>query len=585
VAAVSLALFPANAEAQGLVGAATNWPPKITQQPTPLTVEQGQTATFRVAVEIDSKNSSGGLGTYTYPTPTYQWFKNTVRVLGANNSTLALTNAQVTDSGNYFVVVTNKIGWVASSTVSLSVIVTSVPTIVTQPGSASRQRGESFSLSVAAVGVPTPTYRWRKNGGFVSGATTSQLSFASLEADDAGTYDVVISNSRGSIVSRSATISVATSVITPARTVPTIISQPANYAGKSAQTATLTVSATGEMLTYQWRKNGVAIAGATESRYTKPSVADADMGFYSVVIASGEEVLESEVAILTVESSGSSRLTNLSTRGYVTTGGTLTVGLSIRGTGSKQLLARAVGPTLTRFGVTGILTDPMLAIIAAGTTTPISANDNWASGNLSRGATDTVALMNATKAVGAFPLDNDSTDAAVLASVATLGNANYTIVVSGGDPQTEGVVLAEIYDGDGGTHETRLAALSTLGMIGRGERALVPGFTIAGTAAKRLLIRAVGPSLEQFGISGAVANPTLAIVASAINRVVPKASADQDTSAVARAAVHAGAFPLHAGSKDTAMVVQLPPGSYTLMVAGDDNGTGTVLVEIYDLDA
>lgn len=136
----------------------------------------------------------------------------------------------------------------------------------------------------------------------------------------------------------------------------------------------------------------------------------------------------------------------------------------------------------------------------------------------------------------------------------------------------------------GGPGGGEFVNLSTRAFVGTADGVLIPGLVIGGTTAKRVLVRAVGPTLTSFGVTGVLADPTLEVfsgmtmVASNDNWSDPAAS-----SLVAIAAANAGAFALPAGSKDSALVLTLAPGAYTFRVAGAGGTTGVALVEVYAL--
>ena len=327
-------------------------------------------------------------------------------------------------------------------------------------------------------------------------------------------------------------------------------------------------------LRYQWKKDGVALPGATGSFTSVVSAQPSDMGFYSVVVSDNSGSAESAVAILTVATGGTGRLANLSTRGLVQAGGDLTVGFVLRGSGAKSLLVRAVGPTLGGFGVDGALADPRLEVIPAGASVATNSNDDWAGG---------ATLANAFAGVGAFALPATSKDAAVLATLPVAGyTARVTSTIAGG----LGIAIAEVYDRDAAGASSRLANVSTLGFVGTGPQALVPGFVIDGTAPKLLLIRAVGPGIAvaPFNVSGSLADPQLAIIPLGKTFTVAGNDNWNNDTTLASAFRAAGAFALPASSKDAAVVVRLPPGGYTVTVSGVADTTGRALVEVYDLD-
>ena len=270
-------------------------------------------------------------------------------------------------------------------------------------------------------------------------------------------------------------------------------------------------------------------------------------------------------AVVAVGSSGTARLVNIATR--VALGGaagTPIPGFVLSGTGTKQMLVRAIGPTLASFGVGGALGDPRLSLISG--TTTVASNDNWL-------AVDTATMVD----VGAFALTPGGKDAAL---VATLAPGAYTAPVTAGDGGT-GVTLLEVYDAATSSSLSVVNA-STRGFVGVGDSALIPGFVISGTGSLRLLIRAVGPTLAGFGVAGALADPSLTLFRGAtVLATNDDWSVGAGASEISSTAAAVGAFALPAGSKDAALVVTLPAGSYTAVVSGVGSATGTALVELY----
>jgi hypothetical protein len=302
------------------------------------------------------------------------------------------------------------------------------------------------------------------------------------------------------------------------------------------------------------------------------------MGFYTVACSDGETSVESAVAVLAVGAPQTSRLVNLAVRAFLPPGEVLTAGLVRSGDGDKQLLLRAVGPTLARFGVAGALSDPALELIPAGERLPLAGNDDWSSVSALTG------LLCATLASGAFALDAGSKDAALVAQLPARPAGNATVRIRSTVPTEGGQVLAEIYDADGTAAPGRLAGLSVLGFTGPGEQALLPGFTIAGSAPKRVLLRAVGPGLATFGIAESLSDPQLTLFANGLTAPVAESDNWTDTPELLAAAASVGAFALRPGSRDAAMAITLPPGGYTASIRSGFGTTGIVLLEIYDLD-
>ncbi len=270
-----------------------------------------------------------------------------------------------------------------------------------------------------------------------------------------------------------------------------------------------------------------------------------------------------------------SYLTNLSIRSTAGAGAqTLIVGVTIGGadtTGTKSLLIRGVGPTLSVFGVTGALIDPRLDLYSGANV--IASNDNW-DANATPVATQT--------SVGAFALATGSRDAALIGS--NLRADSYTVQVVGVGGAT-GVALAELYDLTPSASITattpRFVNISARTQVGTGGDILITGFNIGGTGARRLLIRAVGPTLGVFGVTGTLVDPRLDVYS---GQTVVAANDNWDVAATPSATqTGVGAFALTVGSRDAVLIVNLNPGSYTAQVSGVGGTTGVALVEIYEL--
>lgn len=271
-------------------------------------------------------------------------------------------------------------------------------------------------------------------------------------------------------------------------------------------------------------------------------------------------------AVPTVGTSGTARLINLATRAQIGgSAGTPIAGFVLSGGGSKKLLLRAVGPGLTSLGVSGALADPSLTLVSGNSS--VAVNDNWAA---SDAATFTAA--------GAFALPAGSKDAALSA---TLGAGAYSAVIGAGGGS--GVTLLELYDADSSAASAvNIVNASTRAFVGTGEQVLIPGFVISGTGSVKLLIRAAGPALGAFGVTGELADPQLTLYSGA-TAIATNDNWGSATNAaeIATASTSAGAFGFASGSKDAALLVTLSAGAYTASVSGVGGTTGTALVEIY----
>jgi hypothetical protein len=267
-----------------------------------------------------------------------------------------------------------------------------------------------------------------------------------------------------------------------------------------------------------------------------------------------------------------SRLINISARGVVGTGeNALITGVVVADTAGKSFLARAVGPTLASFGASGVVPDPQLGIFNQ-SGVEIYRDNGWETAT-----TGASQLSKLAKSVGAFPLTSGSADSAIAAN---LNSTSYTVQVTTPSGRS-GIGLAELYELDA---NGRTLNLSTRAQVGTGDGVLIGGFVVQGTAYKRMLIRAVGPTLTAFGVTNELQDPVLTIYSG--QQVVAandRWTSDNGGAVVAAASSAVGAFGLAANSEDAAVLVTLPPGSYTVEVKGKAGGTGVALLEIYEV--
>jgi hypothetical protein len=262
-------------------------PLSITTQPTNQTVTAGQTASFSVAA------------TGTAPL-SYQWRKNSVVIGGATSSSYTTPATTTSDNGAQFtVVVSNTAGSVTSSAATLTVNAAAVaPSITSQPASQTVTAGQTASFSVAATGTAPLSYQWRKNGVAISGATSSTFTTpVTANSDNGAQFTVLVSNTAGSATSNAVTLTVNAAPVPPS-----ITAQPTSQTVTAGQTATFNVVATGTApLSYQWRKSGVTISGATSAFYTTPAASSSDSGAqFTVLVSNTAGNVTSSAATLTV---------------------------------------------------------------------------------------------------------------------------------------------------------------------------------------------------------------------------------------------------------------------------------------------
>jgi hypothetical protein len=434
------------------------------------------------------------------------------------------------------------------------------PTITTQPAGLSVNAGGSATFSVVATGGGTLSYQWTKDGVNVSGATASTLTLPSVSASSAGDYRVVVTGSGGTVTSQPATLTVVTAQA------PTIVTRPLTQTVVVGARLTLSVDAAGTApLSYQWRKGGNPIVGATNPSFTLPSVQVADAAAYAVAVTNAAGTVVSDAATISVIPAVASAISNVSVRTSLAASQTLIVGFTMAG-GAKPILVRAVGPGLAAFGVPATMDDPRLALFDGATS--VASNEDWGGGS---------SLAGSFASVGAFPLPAASRDAALVNSV----SGGRTAQING---PGAGAVLVEAYDAGSGV-SPRLTNVSARNRVGTGANVLIAGVTISGTAPKTLLIRGVGPTLSVFSVPGVLADPKLEIFNS---NQVKIAENDTWSPSLEPVFLAVGAFALTPGSKDAALVISLPPGpngsaGYTIQLSGVASGTGEGLIEVYEV--
>jgi len=317
--------------------------PTITTQPASQTVTAGQTATFAVVASGTAPLS-------------YQWQKSGVAISGATSSSYTTSATATSDSGSTFtVVVTNTAGTVTSSAATLTVNPAPVaPTITTQPASQTVTAGQTATFAVVASGTAPLSYQWKKSGVAISGATSSSYTTpATVTSDSGSTFSVVVTNSAGTATSAAATLTV-----NPAPVAPTITTQPASQTVTAGQTATFAVVASGTApLSYQWKKNGVNITGATLSSYSTPATATSDSGStFTVVVTNSAGTVASAAATLTVNPAPAPAIQLSPTSinfGNAVVGVNLSQVLIVKNTGTATLTISQVNATGSGFSVSG----------------------------------------------------------------------------------------------------------------------------------------------------------------------------------------------------------------------------------------
>jgi hypothetical protein len=229
------------------------------------------------------------------------------------------------------------------------------------------------------------------------------------------------------------------------------------------------------------------------------------------------------------------------------------------------VLLRGIGPSLKQFGIPSPLPDPILELHGPGGFVTVT-NNNWRDNQEAE-----------IQATGLAPTDNLES-----AIVVTLDAGAYTAILRG-NANTIGIALVEAYDLNQGV-DSKMANLSTRAFVNTDNNIVIAGFVLSadGVADDRVIVRGIGPSLADFGLSPVLANPTLELRDN--NGALLIANNDwQENPEQAMEINAAGLAPTN--SLESAMAATLPPGLYTALLAGSNNGTGIGVVEVYDRGA
>jgi len=249
-------------------------------------------------------------------------------------------------------------------------------------------------------------------------------------------------------------------------------------------------------------------------------------------------------------------------------------GFIVQGSSQKTVLIRVLGPSLTQFGVPDVLANPQLELHDVNSL--IGMNNDWQTTQIGGVITsDQVAEIRNSGLAPSDPLES--------ALIATLPPGNYTAIVSGVN-STTGNGLGEVYDLSPNSGSL-LANISTRGFVQTGDNVMIGGFIVV-TQPTRVIIRAIGPSLTQFGVPDALANPQLELHDA--NSLIAQ-NDDWQTTQIGgiitsdQVAEIQNSHLAPTNPAESAIIATLQPGTYTAIVRGVNNTTGNALVEVYDL--
>src|SRR4029077_3390812 len=254
-------------------------------------------------------------------------------------------------------------------------------------------------------------------------------------------------------------------------------------------------------------------------------------------------------------------------------------GFIVQGTGPKRGIIRAIGPELTQYGVPNALADPTLELHNCSGAL-IASNDNWQHTII--GGIITSDQVRDIQASGHAPRDPRES-----AIIADLPAGDYTAIVRVVNNST-GVALTEVYDLNSDTNSI-LSNVSTRSFVQTGDNVMIGGFIVQGIQPKRVIVRGIGPELgaPPYNVPNALANPTLELhdgtgdlIASNDNwqHTIIGGIITSDQRGDIR---NSGYAP--GDGRESAIIAELPAGSYTAIVRGVDDTTGVALAEVYDL--
>jgi hypothetical protein len=253
---------------------------------------------------------------------------------------------------------------------------------------------------------------------------------------------------------------------------------------------------------------------------------------------------------------------NISTRLRVEAGNNVLIGgFIITGSAPKSVAVRGIGPSLAAFGINDVLTDPTLELRAANGGL-IVQNDDWQ---------DNSAQAAQLSALGLAP--QDSKESGI---VATLPPGAYTAILAGKNSGA-GVGLVEVYDTNQAA-DSRLANISTRGLVQAGSNVMIGGFILGGGSDSRIAVRGIGPSL---GLNPPLADPTLELHDGDGALLVANDNWQDDPASAAQLTSFGLALQ---DPNESGIFTSLPPGAFTVIVAGKNGGTGVGLVEIYNVN-
>jgi uncharacterized repeat protein (TIGR01451 family) len=328
--------------------------PRITSQPTGVAVATGAQATFTVA-------ATGN------PLPSFQWQRNGVDLPGGTEPSVTIAATSAADGGTFTVVASNALGAVTSGGALLEVL--DPPVITADPVAVVVDEPQPATFSVTAAGSAPLTFSWTFNGAPLSGASASAITFSpTASSEDGAVLTATVTNRVGTITSAPAVLTV--------RSAPRITAQPQSVTVQAGQTATFSVAAFGVLpLSFQWRRNGLDIAGATASSFTTTATVLTDSGaLFTVVVTNARGTVTSDPATLTVQPVGAPTITAQPQSVTVTVGQPATFTIAVTGAAPLAFVWQRNGVDIAGATAASFTTDPTALADNGSTFTVVVSN-------------------------------------------------------------------------------------------------------------------------------------------------------------------------------------------------------------------